>query len=476
MPPSKVKKVRQASGLDIFERQLPQTPDAERIVLSAIFKNPALFRLVDPVLSAGDFGYDFHRHIFMAMWSLNSDGLGIDVLSVSTWLQNEGILPQSEEKAIVSISPEVQAIAEVLNDDEIDVLAFAKRVKSWSSRRLAIKKIRIAVEGFYENDSPDDVIADLVKSLLKLDTGSDDELVHLSSPLEEVAKKLLEPKETQVTRVLDTGFPQLDDLLGGVSEGTVTAIVARPKCGKSTLAMQFVMHAAMTTEMASIVFLLEMDNELLSRRLIQQATGEQIKLYMTGKYPMGSQRQDFIMQAISHLKQRKIYVVDKNCNSIEQMRAYIYRWKASHPDTRLGWVVIDHWNLMKGSEETSEQRINAYEVGNLAKELSTRILIPAQCKKPLPGKYENFPPTMNDVNGSQALSEIVTNLLILHRPKKGTGETGAPDQCKIIFEAGRESGDGGSVQVRYLVSHTKFEEVRTPFERQMNVYEPAELN
>lgn len=448
---------KQPSGYDPFTRTLPQTPDAERTVLSAILQNQALFHVVNGVVDASHFGYQLHAQIYTAMQAVAASGDVIDPLSISTWLINEKVLPAGPEAGVTFVDPKIEEIAGLLPDTNFDIMPYAQRVRDWAARRKGILMVRIAIDNFYENDKPSDTITELTKSLLLIKTSDASNLIPLSVGIDRVMGQFDAPKEQKILRVTETGFHYLDSLMGGIEESTITSIIARSKGGKSTLCGQFVLNDAEKTNNAQIYFLLEMDVDLLVRRFLQQMTGLAIRPMLQGKVTMTENEKRSIVWAATELKKRNIYVVDNDCYKVSQMRAYVYQFMAKHPGKKVGWVVADHWNLFDGAHDVGQQEENAKEFNDMIKETGTRGLLPAQCRKPDPGK-EKTPPTMYDVKGSGALYEIVSNLLIIHRPNKGTGETGASDLCQLIYAAGREAEDGAVIPMRFEPSRIMFTE------------------
>jgi replicative DNA helicase len=444
------------SGYDPFTRTLPQSPDAERTVLSAILQNQALFHVVNGVVEPAHFGYQLHAQIYQAMQAIAASGDVIDSLSVSTWLVNEKVLPASEA-GVATVDPKIEEIAGLLPDTNFDILPYAQRVRDWAARRKGIQILRVAIDNFYENDKPSETITELTKSLLLIRTSDASNLVPLSLGIDKVMGQFDAPREKQIQRVSETGFHYLDSLMGGIEERSITSVIARSKVGKSTLCGQFVLNDAEKTNNAQIYFLLEMDIELLVRRFLQQMTGLQIRQMLQGKVSMTENHKRTIVWAASELKKRNIYVVDNDCYKVSQMRAYVYQFMAKHPDKKIGWVVADHWNLFEGAHEVGQQEDNAKQFNDMIKETNTRGLLPAQCRKPDPGK-EKTPPTMYDVKGSGALYEIVSNLLIIHRPNKGTETTGASDLGQLIYAAGREAEDGAVIPIRFDPDRIMFTE------------------
>jgi replicative DNA helicase len=65
-----------------------------------------------------------------------------------------------------------------------------------------------------------------------------------------------------------TGFADLDDLTNGFHPGQMIIVAARPAMGKSTLALDFARSAAITHDLPTIFFSLEMGRSEIAMRLL----------------------------------------------------------------------------------------------------------------------------------------------------------------------------------------------------------------
>jgi primary replicative DNA helicase (EC 3.6.1.-) len=77
------------------ERLLPQNIDAEQSVLGALFLDPGAIYKVARFLRPEDFYLEGHRLIYEAMLNLEEEGRPVDLISVTNWLSDQGVLEKS---------------------------------------------------------------------------------------------------------------------------------------------------------------------------------------------------------------------------------------------------------------------------------------------------------------------------------------------------------------------------------------------
>ena len=79
--------------LDVtLDRQMPQSPDAERAVLGAVLINNNAFYRVIGIVDTGDFFRDANRLIFSVMRSLAEQSRPIDLLTLKEELAKNAML------------------------------------------------------------------------------------------------------------------------------------------------------------------------------------------------------------------------------------------------------------------------------------------------------------------------------------------------------------------------------------------------
>ncbi len=231
-----------AAAPDIaLEKGLPQNLDAERFVLGAILMDDALYIQVAGALEAADFTLEKHRRIFLRMGELYERGERIDRVTVA----NE-LMKQNQLESVDGVSYLVSL------DDGLPVLSnlesYVRIVKDKSVlRRIIFTSQALIDRCLLAEDEPDQILASAEESLLKLgDSRNSDSLISPRQVIEEFEGGLntfLDPSKR--IKGLSTGFLKLDEKTGGLHEGELIILAARPSMGKTALALNIAQHVAM---------------------------------------------------------------------------------------------------------------------------------------------------------------------------------------------------------------------------------------
>ncbi len=256
-----------AARADIaLEKGLPANLDAERFVLGAILMDDALYIQVAGVLQADDFSLEKHRRIFLRMGELYARADRIDRVTVA----NE-LLKQNQLESVDGVSYLVsldEGLPTIANLDSYVGIVKDKAVL----RRIIFTSQSLIDRCILAEEEPDQILASAEESLLKLgETRAQDALVSPKRILEEFdggVNAFLDPSKR--IKGISTGFLKLDEMTGGLHEGELVILAARPSMGKTALALNIAQHVAMRPgeKQTVAVFSLEMSRESLLTRMI----------------------------------------------------------------------------------------------------------------------------------------------------------------------------------------------------------------
>jgi replicative DNA helicase len=224
---------------------------------------------------------------------------------------------------------------------------------------------------------------DLFNQVQCLADGIRDELdiqVHLLKNLRESYERYLTTRKD----LIYTGFDQFDKWSGGLDEGWLYVLAARPGVGKTAKMLQMAYSIAKKEVHGPvIIFSLEMKKEELMNRLLSSMTSISLKLF---KYGDAFIKQDLlrIQESLGLLDQLPLHIVDKEGMSIEEIRAISRQIKRKYG--KMGAIFIDYLGIMSLPENrnmTHSQRIG--EVTKrakwLAKELECPVILLSQMSR-----------------------------------------------------------------------------------------------
>ena len=370
----------------------------ERAVLSAIIFDPQIFEEIAVKLQAHDFHLPFHKHLFTAIGELNNKNYPIDEVFLAKELGRDydevSLLNVMASNPISNIDTYVDEIKEMSKKRKLETLAiFTKK------------------DLLKDDKSSEDVIRNISKVIESIDR-ENDPFEEIGSIVDEFELDLASAHDKYKEKVLATGIKELDQIIGGVEEGEVIIIGARPSMGKT---------AAITTMMANwikedpncgILFdSLEMEKKQIVRRLV--STLSDSTLYDLKKGLI----KDFdkYKRSIETIKKSGLIIHDKNGVNFNYLRNKAKRVLRKNPNIRV-WI-IDHVGEI-AYKDPAFLRIEIGEVMSgvraIAKEFGISVMILSQLNREVASRKSNRP-TLADLRESGELEQKADKVILLHR-------------------------------------------------------------
>ena len=437
-----------------LEKGLPQNLDAERFVLGAILMDAALYIQVAGSLEATDFSLEKHRRIFLRMGELYERGEQIDRVTVA----NE-LMKQNQLESVDGVSYLVSL------DEGLPVLSnlesYVRIVKDKSVlRRIIFTSQALIDRCLRAEDEPDQILAGAEESLLKLgDTRTADSLLNPKRIIEEYEGGLnvfLDPSKR--IKGLSTGFLKLDEMTGGLHEGELVILAARPSMGKTALALNVAQHVAMNpSEKKTVaVFSLEMSRESLLTRMICAAARVDQQKFRASYLSQDERRR--LAKAASDLVQSPLFIDDTSGAHLMDIHAKLRRLKSEHG---LGLVVIDYLQLMsgRGRYENRNQEISTISRGLklLAKDLKVPMLVLSQLNRAPEIRQGDHRPQLSDLRESGSIEQDADLVGFIFREEVYKPQDESLRGLAELLIAKQRNGPIGKVNLVFLKEFTKFE-------------------
>ena len=261
----------------------------------------------------------------------------------------------------------------------------------------------------------------------------------------------------KVTPKFRTGFPKTDSLLnGGIREGSIMTVGARPSTGKTTFAIN-ILKAFTNTEYKIILFSLEMVADMIWDRIIADVLD--IDYYNAQNHTLTDEQYrdlDLIGQAYNNLN-----IID-NISDIERMIGRVYADKPT-------LCIIDYMQIISSQKDFRDNRQRIDHISRLikkcAKETKCTFIVLSQVTRA--GKDE---PTMSDLKESGALEQDSDYVLLLHRPYvQDKSDSISPEETKVKIDKNK-FGNTGVIDFRFDGRHQRFteKESKTDIARPIN--------
>lgn len=465
-----------------MERLPPQAVDVEQAVIGAMMIGRRAIDDARDILSADDFYHLPHRIMWEALTHLADSNAPTDQVSVVEELKRLGKL--DTVGGIVYVAKLASEVATTAN-----VRHHARIVREKSKLRHMIEVAhRIEHRSYQQADEADTIITDLEVSLAEIQGCESAETLTAYSELLAHTLERLEALSVADGKLLGipSGFPALDRMTAGFQRGELILVAARPKMGKSSLALTFANAAAMENHGVAI-FSLEMSkSQLMQRNIAMEASVDALKI-KTGQLNEDEWVQ--ISNVVNSLAERSIYVNDQPGLNVVQIGAVCRQLKR---EGRLGMVIVDYLQLMSCHVRTGsrEQEVSKISQGlkNLARDLDVPVIALSQLSRKLedrPGQQKR--PKPSDLRDSGSLEQDCDICLFVYRPEeygleKMTIHThddkydiDAAGMAEIIVSLNR-SGPTGTVYARWFRRFTRFDPYRVETQREEPDYGPHHNN
>ncbi len=437
-----------------LEKGLPANLDAERYVLGSVLVDDTVFIQIAGTLENEDFSLEKHRRIFMRMAELYARGERIDRVTVA----NE-LMKQNQLESIDGLSYLVSL------DDGLPTLAnldsYVRIVKDKSIlRRIIFTSQKLINQCVLGEDEPDRILAGAEENLLKLgEARAKDSLLNPRQILDQFEGGLntfLDPSKR--IRGISTGYLKFDEMTGGLHEGELFVLAARPAMGKTALALNIAQHVATSpTSPATVaVFSLEMSKESLLTRMVCASARVDQQKFRAGYLNQEERRR--LQKAVGELVKAPLYIDDTAGANLMDIHAKLRRLQA---EQGLGLVVIDYLQLMsgRGRFENRNAEISSISRGMklLAKELKVPILALSQLSRAPETRPGDHRPQISDLRESGSIEQDADLVAFIFRE-----EVYKPDREDLkglaeLLLSKQRNGPTGRVNLVFLKEFTKFE-------------------
>jgi replicative DNA helicase len=457
----------------------PHDLNAEAAVLSAVMVDTLAFDKVNEFLRPEHFYSEAHRRIYEASLELSAVGKPVDVVQVATWLRDHERLAQVGGMAYLT---------EVLNAAPAvaNVVAYGRTIhEKWRVRQLILACQRVTAQGYAGYGEAQQFIDSAEQAVYDIARTRESSSLHLlRDVMQETFRRITKATErgARITGI-STGFDRYDRMTSGLHDGELTIVAARPGMGKTALVVNMAINVASPQQLENardpndrweepgygvVVFTLEMPREQIVNRMLCSEARVDVSRVRTGMLTPSDWSK--LTQAAAHLANLNLWVDDTPAVSLFEVRSKVRRLQAEFdkvdPATgdkkqRIGLVVVDYLQLMRGRENAAsrEQEISEISRGlkQLAKELSLPVIALSQLNRAVETRGEKSKrPQLSDLRESGAIEQDADNICFIYRDDYYNKETAERNLAELII-AKQRNGPTDIVRVRFDAQYTRFD-------------------
>jgi replicative DNA helicase len=441
-----------------LDHPLPDNIDAERFVLGAIMSNENAFLQVAGTLTADDFSLEKHKRIFLRMSDLHERGERIDRVTLANELMKQGQL-QSVDGLSYLVSLD-DGLPELHN---VESYVGIVREKALLRRIITVSQDTIN-RCLGAEEEARNILGAVEDAFMKL--GDVQSKNALASPAQIIAEYdgglnvFLDTSKR--VKGISTGFLKFDELTGGLREGELIILAARPAMGKTALALNIAQHVATNPQApkAVAVFSLEMSKESLLTRMLCAAARVDQQRFRAG-YLSGEERHA-LQDAMYRMVEAPLFLDDTAGTNLMDVHSKLRRLQAEQD---LGLVVVDYLQLMQGRGrfENRVQEISSLSRGFklMSKELRVPFLVLSQLSRAPETRQGDHRPMLSDLRESGSIEQDADMVGFIFREEVYRPDKESLKGIAELILAKQRNGPTGRVKLAFLNRFTKFENLAT---------------
>ncbi len=438
---------------ELLLRQMPHSTEAEQSVLGSILIDARCMPEVIELLKPEDFYLRQNREIYETIYSMFNFSLTIDPITVLDRMKQNGVYDENTSRnyilQLMDITPTAAHVKE-----------YAAIVKDKSLlRKIAETAGDITALIQEGTGTAQEVLEAAEQRIYAIRQGRAAQgLEHISSVILGVYERLNElAASDSAVPGLSTGLPDLDLAIAGLNKSDLLLVAARPGMGKTSFALNVLLHAGKFSGKSVVFFSLEMSREQLAMRLISNESFVELKKLITGK--LNEDDWNKIAAASASLNQTQTLIDDNPMLSVADMNA-----KCRRVDN-LGLIVIDYLQLMTSAGGTGRSGDNRQQVVSdisralkiMAKELNVPVVCLSQLSRG-PESRSDKRPMLSDLRESGAIEQDADIVMFLYRDDYYNEDSENHNLAECIVAKNRH-GETRTVELQWLPEYTTFSSV-----------------
>lgn len=419
-------KGRKSYSLDAH-RLLPQSPDAEKGILSSVIQAPT--RVLPVAQSLGvcedSFFIPAHRIIWEQFLELLNEGGNPDFITLTQRLRDKDLLSQCGGAAFIT---ELFTFLPTVHNAGYYSEILEEKLLLREMIRICTE---IAARAYDEQDEVHPLLEELEMAVSKLSLRRFKRRKRTLKDAVVTALEKCDAGKTEEAWGLASGYAALDSVIRGFGAGNMFAIGGETSSGKTSLMLNFIHNLCVKRGIPSLIFSLEMTTDEVTEVLLQIGSGSNIDAVAERR--VGDPEIKAFRTAGERLAVAPLVIHDEEDLSILQARSIARNLKP-----RI--IALDYAQLMTGGKkkyERSDLEIADISRGakKMARELDATVFLLTQLND------------LGKVAGSRAIVKDADQLLIV----SGEGE-----EEKWVQVCKQRRGKRDKVPFRWIGACQKF--------------------
>ena len=435
---------------ELLGKKIPYSSQAEQAVIGSMLIDPRCIAEVVKKLRADEFYVRANREIYETIVAMFSYGQTVDPVTVIDQMKVRGVYGDDTPGYLAEIMR--------LTPTSANAMEYAAIIKDRALlRSIGTVADEIGAMVYEGSGAAEDVLEASEEKLhaVRENRGSGG-LREIRHVMQNVFDAMSEAAAAE-SRIpgLSTGLADLDDITLGLNKSELIIIAARPGMGKTSIALNIALNAAMTQHKKVAIFSLEMSREQLVTRLLSRAALVPSQNLFTGRLTDAQWRE--VSAAANELSNSDILIDDNSTLTVADMNAQCRTVKG------LDLVIIDYLQLMSsaggGKSWSNESRTQAVsDISRMMKVMAKQLGVPVICLSQLNRAAEarqDKRPLLSDLRESGSIEQDADVVIGLYREGYNNRECENPNLAEAIVLKNRK-GRTGTVNLTWVPEYTSF--------------------
>ena len=426
--------------------------EIEKLILGSIMRYPDHLATVQAGMEAEDFSADTHQRIYRAALKAAEEGLRVELPTVAEILHRTG------DDVNIGGLGYLCSLADGLPNLP-DIHGYVRLVREKSiTRRMCMLAMRFIQECEAGAERPETIWQLTQAEILEAQARRQEStLLSVAQIIEREGGMNAFLSRSARHCGIRTGFAQLDMLIGGMQQGGIYVIGARPRVGKTTWALNVAANVAEMGEGKVLIFSMEMGDVSLVDRLICERAGVSLARFSAGR--LGDQERRAIGQAAGELAAHGGIVVDhKSITNVGEIHAKI---KSEQQRGKVALVVIDYLQLMLSGDErhrVAEMSRISRDLKVMMREAKVPALVLSQLSRAVDERGDHRP-QLSDLRESGAIEQDADLVGFLYREDVYRRADVAKDGLAELIIAKHRHGPQGATSMTFRGDIMRFTEL-----------------
>jgi replicative DNA helicase len=447
------RKPRKPTVGEVLQRQPPFDLEAEMGVLGSILLLPEVCDDIASLLRADDFYDDANRCLYQHVRDMYDSGEKIDSTLLVSRLRTSGDYDKvgglaylGKLSIAVPNAAHAAYYAQIVNEKA-------------TYRKLIEASTEILRDAYDQQMESRELVAQAEQKVFAIMEGRSTK--HASS-INDILHQSMDRMEarlngTYVDSGCETGFTDFDTMTGGLHNGELIILAARPSMGKTALAMNISENVALQNQQPALFVSLEMSGiELADRMLcsLSRVNGHKLR-----SGTIGNDDRQRLVQKANEISKSPFYVDDSPSRTVSEIAAAARRIQRRMGGLNL--IVIDYLQLIEPDNSRDPRQEQVAKIARRLKGLAREMKVPVLCLSQLNRQAEDskdHKPKLSHLRESGAIEQDADVVMFVHREEyyhRGEERAQYAGQAEIII-AKQRNGPVGEVPLTWEADYTRF--------------------